>query len=482
MASAGKELLCRVGVVILLSFQAFAYSVKLNLSLGPRVVLEPWLLQRGYLLYEDIADVHMPLMPLVLGAVAPLCSDGVGCARAVLVTLISLSALLTYVAGRRALGGWGGLGAALFFVMWSPAFGFGKLWYETLLTPLYLLLLIGSDSSAPDRSGRRLLLLGLVGGIAMLVKQQAAAVVGAFVVWNAFATWRAHRSGAAIARGAALTLGGAILPLLGFLGYQFARAGTLEGFWYWTISFNLFSDYRSLGAQAPTGTQMALIAPACLLLPAAIFQLVDLARKGDEAYLPLGWGLILLGASSLTVYPRFELFHLQPALPLLAWVSALTVARASRGFVIGCAAAIALLWLQTGADRYQTEWQADQPRRIREYSPLVPVAAETRRQIGPADCVQIFPDDEATANLYYLLRCPPPKPWVFSYPWFMLDPVKERILLALQDDPPRWIVHPAGRWEIERHAPEVIRYIEEHYRRRAALLWAEGEMWLLERR
>jgi hypothetical protein len=93
----------------------------------------------------------------------------------------------------------------------------------------------------------------------------------------------------------------------------------------------------------------------------------------------------------------------------------------------------------------------------------------------------IFPDDEATANLYYLMQQRPPRFWVFTYPWYMEDRIKERILLTLRDDPPEWVVYHPGRWEVERTAPEIVRYLQQHYQEEAELGWAGGTALLLRR-
>jgi len=477
----------------LLLFQALAYYFRFPLSLGPRVILQPWLLQGGFLQYENIADQHTPLMPILLSVLTPLFSDGLRLAKIVLVALISLSTVLTFLAARRTIGWLGGLGAASFFVIWSPGFSFAKLWHETFLAPLYLLLLLFYDSSASYHSRKSLLFLGLLGGIAILVKQHAAIVFATFVIWNAFTNWHAHRSFSVILRDTALISLAATLPIMAFALHHYVQAGTLANFLYWTISFNLVSGYASLAAQPPDIAQVRTIASACLLLPAATFCLIELKRKGDKRWLNLGWGLILLAASSLTAYPRFAFFHLQAALPVLAWLSSLTLAFALRpgnsnsalqsspSFATGIAIALSAFWIITAGSAYQSVFRADQPRKVWEYTDLVPLADEIRQRIGPTDCIYIFPDDEATANLYYLLRCLPPKFWGFSYPWYMSDSVKSRIVLTLQEHPPEWVVYFPGRWDIENRAPEVIAYIQDNYQRDAKLHWVQGEVWLLKR-
>ena len=479
-------LLAWSGLVALILFQAWAYYCRLPLSLGPRMILQPWLVQNGQVLYENIGDQHMALLPLLLAPLRLLVPDGLQLAKFVLVALISLSTLLTFLAGKRSAGWIGGLLAAVVFVAWSPAFTFGKLWHETFLAPLYLLLLTCYDPSAPRRSVKRLVGLGIVGGSALVVKQHAAIVIGAFLLWNAFTGWQVHRSRQEILREMGLMILGATLPFLAFLTYQYARAGTLQSFWYWAVIYNLTSDYHSLAARSPTATQLKIVLASLLPLPAAIVYALDQKLKGNRIWLSLGWGLVLLVTSSLTAYPRFELFHFQAALPVLAWLSAVPLAlalpsrRHGRLVAAGIAVALLAVWLIIAAPAYRAVVRANQVQKIWEYSDLVPLAAGIREQIGPQGCIYIFPDDEATSNLYYLTGCVPGF-WVFSYPWYMVDTVKQRILTALEEDPPQWLVTFPGRCEIEKYAPEVMSYLEDHYRREVELHFAQGETWLLKR-
>jgi hypothetical protein len=471
----------------LLIFQVWAYYYQLPLSLGPRVILQPWLLWRGFVMYEDIVDLHSPLMPLVVATLTPLIPDGLNLAKLILVVLLSLSTLLTFVVGWRMTGWLGGLWAACFFVVWSPTFGFGKLWHESFLAPLYLLLFLFYDPSATRRSTQSCLFLGFLGGVAILFKQHAALVFAAFVLWNAFTTWYLHCSGSKLLREIGLMGLAAMVPILAYVFYQYAQAGSLGDFLYWTIGYSVTSDYKSLAAQLPTISQTRIVASSCLLVPAALFCGVDSKRKGDKAWLHLGLGLTLLATSSATAYPRFEFFHLQATLPLLVLVSALTFAYVLRSgifgrfFAIGIALALSAFWLITAGSAYRPVATAPAQQSIWEYSDLVPLAQEIRQYIEPTDCIYIFPDDEATANLYYLLRCSPPRFWIFHYPWYMFDWIRNRIILTLDVDPPEWIAYFPGRWNAENRAPEIIEYLQDHYQRETSFQWARGEVWLLRR-
>jgi hypothetical protein len=119
--------------------------------------------------------------------------------------------------------------------------------------------------------------------------------------------------------------------------------------------------------------------------------------------------------------------------------------------------------------------------RIWEYSDLVPLAEQIEQYVMPTDHVYIFPDSEATANIYYLIESPPPDYWTFTYPWYMLDRVKSRLLLSLGRDPPEWVVYFPGRWRVERTAPEIMDYLRDQYESIAQLDWERGEVWLWRR-
>ena len=475
----------------LVFFQAYSYYRVLDLSLGPRVILQPWLMQQGWIPYQEIADQHTPLMPLLLSFLVPFFSEGLRLAKIALVVLLSITTALTFWAGKRDGSWWTGVVAVFFVVCWSYVFGFTKLWHESFLAPLYLLFFILCRPSTEKYSIKILVVLGMASGIAILVKQHAVLVIAAFVLWNSWLRWRAQRQMWQVIFDNAIMGIAMLLPILLYCVYQYFQAGTLDGFIFWTLGFSVVSNYASLAAQPPTLGQIQGIAPAFLLVPAAVVFMIQLKRSGNRHWEKYGWALVLLVASMLGVYPRFGFFHLQAALPILAWLSASILMQAlrtaepqnnsplgARSFTLGMTIAVASVWILVAIASYQ----AREPRKIWEYSDLVPLANEIREQIGQHDCVYIFPDDEATANLYYLLQCPPPKFWVFSYPWYMIDPVRQRVVLTLKQDSPPWVILPKGRWEIETRAPDILGFIQDNYQFDSELHWAQGPVQLLKRK
>ncbi|MFW6116750.1 MAG: hypothetical protein ACOC6F_03390 [bacterium] len=485
--------------LVLAAAHALAYYSFLPLSLGPRVVLQPWLMQQGFLLYEHIADEHPPLLYLVLRVLQPLASDSLTVAKVVLVSSIFLVTLLAFWAGLRARDWVTGLASAFFFAIWSPTFGYGKLWHETFLAIVYAILLVlwsQQPTQARDKGIRPL--TGLLLGVALLFKQHALAVLGALVLWDVFASWRTQAGLRRTLPRIASSVLVALLPLVCFAGYHFLRTGSVENFLFWTVTFNFINNYRDLASMGPQPGQLKALVPAFLLIiPFCVRWLKSvLTGKADRIwYSREGRVFVLLLAGSLTAYPRFGLFHLQPSLPPLAFLSALELTRSPvvpnlgatrrnkrRCLLLIGHLALIVLWIVHTSSAYHRPITSDRPRRIWEYTELVPLAEEVRQQIEPHDHIYVFPDDEATANLYYLLRRTPPDYWSpTSYPWFTLDILKPRIIDALDRASPEWVVYFPGRWSIEQHGKEILAYIQSHYQLSSQLAWAEGEVHLMER-
>jgi len=255
--------------------------------------------------------------------------------------------------------------------------------------------------------------------------------------------------------------------------------------------YNAVSGFRSQAALAPTAQKVWLPSPAFALVPLSLVVTAIWTIRRDDAARPFWWGLVLLLSAGLTAYPRFGTFHLQPVLPLLAWLSVVTLSEVclrvrhlTRTFRWGAVGVVTTLWVWWGSvasPAYLPVFDS-KTSPVAEYSNLIPLAEVVGRHLSSGDRLMVFPDDEATANLYDVLERLPPDFWVMSYPWFMVDDVRSRLIRDLQADPPEWFVYFPGRWNIEAHAPDILAVMERDYVRFAALHWADQQGWLLRRR
>lgn len=471
-------------LVAILLIQALAYFYVLPLSLGPRVILQPWLMRQGYLLYEHIADEHMPLMYLLITVLQPLIPDGLVLAKTVLVSLISLSALLTFWAAKSARGDVTGLCAMLFFTIWSPVFGFGKLWHETFLTPIYILTVLMWRSSLLEV--KRTLITGLLLGLAALLKQHALAVILAVFLHRFLGWWHQRYPLRYLLLNMGLFAAGICTPLILFMLYHRITAGTLQDFLFWVISFSTINKYAQLAALSPSVAQLRILAPAYFLVIPFVLSL----RQKDHKLNQELWVFLLLLVSHVTAYPRFGFFHLQPVLPVLAWISAIVTNRLLWSIRNGCTEerliskgivlSAFLFSLLYGGFSYWTSFFDKQPQKIYEYTDLLPLYEGIRQHIKPDERVYIFPDDEGTANLYYLLKSPPPKIWSpTSYPWFTIAELKPVLIETFQQWNPEWVIYFPERWGAEQHAWEILLIMQNRCHLTEKFFWAEGEVHLL---
>lgn len=481
-------------MAIILIFQFVAYYQFRTLSLGPRVVLQPWLMRQGYRLYDDIADEHAPLLSLLLAALQPVSSDSLQVAKITLTGFVTLIAISIFLISKSDKGNFSGILALLFFVCWSPAFGYSKLWHETILALIYMLLFALWQ---PQFEGAKpefyyVALTGFLSGIAILVKQHAAIFVIALFIFSIISWAYKKKNKLTVLLWAAIEFVFALLPLVGFLLYHRLQGGTLEGVFFWTIQFSFVNQYSKLAAQHITPTQISQIVPAYLLLIPFALMTWQAKKENNSIWLRNTLSLILLIASSLTAWPRFGFFHLQASLPILAWISGTTLVQlkpirpteitqslAWRGMI----GSFLCLWMMYAGMAYYNDLKNSSTRKISEYSSLLTLAVQIRRIIPADECIYLLPDDEGTANLYYLVQCTPPKFWVpTSYPWFSLERIKSQAIQAVKIAQPEWIVYLPGRWNIEQHDAELIEQIlKKDYRFEIEIPWIEQTVQLWKR-
>lgn len=475
--------------------QAFAYAAFLPLSLGPRVVLQPWLLQRGFLLYDQVADEHAPLLSLLLTWLQPLAGNSLLLAKAALVVLLAIITLLVFISALRADGKAAGIIAVAFMALWSPDFGYGKLWHETLLAMLYTLILLAWRPGRGHQAGRRAAVVtGLLFGLSVLAKQHAGLVALGVACWTWLVGRRSGRRLRTVGLEILLMTGAALIPVALLVAYHLWLGGTVASLAYWTLGFSLLSNQAGLSLLWPPASQLGIVAPAFLLLLPFALNWWAGRRSADERWQREGLALILLFTGSLTVFPRFSLFHLQPSLPILAWISSLSLVRLTRqvrtawrspgrvaaGLLV---ATFVALWLVAGGREYWgVPTKVEEPQ-ITEYSELVPLAGELRRTIPSGESVYVMPDNEGVANLYYLLQAEPPRFWVpTDYPWFMIPNVRARALAELRLQPPEWIIDVPDGWNFQSTGRPILDFVQANYQSVAQIHWNGGEVHLLHRR
>jgi hypothetical protein len=411
----------------------------------------PWLVGKGWQLYGDVVDQHPPLLLWLLSLVG---GDPGRPLQAVIVGLHLLTLALTYRAASAAAGAWGGLGAAALGALWLHAFEATHLWFDAALAPLYLVVAEMVVRRGVARHGRPVLsdaalalVLGVLMGVAVLIKQHAGLAAVVVGVWLA----ALGRDGRRKRLGAfGLGLGVPLLLAVGWLWLQ----GTLGEAWYWVVQYSLESGYALEAAlPVPSGGEWAVLGAlyACLAAFGAVVWL---------RLVPWRTALVMVGliaAATLPAWPRYGRFHLGAVVPLLAvaggvgavllWQEARKGTAGTRPVAAVGLLAVALSAIAAGAQTWQVlvDWrQLGEPR-----APFEGSAEPLRAWV---DGVSPRGEPVFTYNLdlllYRVLEREPPKPLVPQLPWIVgARDMEGEMWRGVERAAPRVVLVSDGWWD-----------------------------------
>lgn len=322
-----------VGVVTLLLGAHLWYLLHTTFVDWPEMLLYPWFLTKGLLYYRDVVLAYVPGSYYLLHVLYSLIGYSAASERMIAYGFILLTDILVYVTVRKQTKSWISAAIALaFFVWWQPILSGNTIWYETILSPIYIVMYLLALRYIEKPDVRRVVSLALLTAGATLIKQTA--------VWSVLVlcmfVWLSHtkkKDGFMHAVGIGLTVIASHLLVWGY--FALLGAGSAYGFWVFGFLLSL-SQANSGYALAPPRSDVALILPA--LLPLGLYVGVRWDKKI--------WLLILLFAAVvLAGLPRWGLHRFQPALSFLSisvgvFVHYVVTSKRRSVFVLGAIIAI----------------------------------------------------------------------------------------------------------------------------------------------
>ncbi len=433
-------------------FQTVTHMWVLTLSASPNQVALPWLMNRGYRLYDNLI-VHRAMGTGVLIAwLQPLFGDDVLLTvRVAHTALVLATTALVFVLARRLLGDGPALLAVLFFALIEPVYGNILFYFDAALALCYLLACL-SWVSIEERGWRGPLLAGLILGLGVHFKQHAVVMVGVVMIWRLGVGLYVRETFRRVFRDImAFCVGAAVFPLLGVV-YALAQ-GVLAPYLYWNYIFNLTMKFPGVlmdGAGLRKMLFLWALVPVFLLRTAG-----GTTRRAPRA----GHWLVLaywLGAQWM-LYERFGEIHFVAQVPFIAimsgavlWELLPLLARLRGGgwrvlapsaqFTLGVGAVVAFAWVWMAAVSYLPTSLGVGA--TTGYDELRPLAAWLRAHSEPGDAIYSIPEQDVTTEIYALSGLEPPGFWVYGLSHTLRAPgVTERILDHFAQNPPRYILY-----------------------------------------
>lgn len=259
----------------------------------PEMLAWPYLILKGFLPYKDIAIAHNPLLIFVLTIFYKIFGVGIFQLQIFTVLLIFFTVLLIYCITYRLYSKKTAILTVIAYSILLIAYGGLGLWFDLALVPFAILLFYFIKKDLPAGRQGNWFMAGIIFALGFLTKQT-------FIYF--------------------------LIPLLinkvDVKKFVFGVVSIFSLFTLYLLTFNLLPDYYHWAIQF-----------GIFYLPHAEGQvLLPNLRQFIIAFFPL---LVFIGnlklgiwyfalAGMMGVYPRFEFFHFQPALPFLALALALS--------------------------------------------------------------------------------------------------------------------------------------------------------------
>ena len=252
----------------------------------PEMLAWPHFILNGWLPYKDIAIAHNPLLIVVLTLFYKLFGVGITQLHIFTLLLIQVNYCLLFWITKKLYNKKTAICALSFYIPIELLFEGNGLWFDLALVPFALLLFYFLEK-------KKYLITGIIFALGFLTKQTFIYFLIPLILLNIKIKQNLLLNTKKFILGLSSVLLVFVLLLLSF--------GILDNFYFWAIKFGIFYLPHATGQ---------IVLPTIRQLVVALFPF------SISIFSPTLLPWIISGA--IGVYPRWELFHFQPALPFLA--------------------------------------------------------------------------------------------------------------------------------------------------------------------
>jgi hypothetical protein len=370
------------------------------------MLLWPYLMNRDWFPYQDIAIIHSPLLPVLLSLITKIIGIGVIQLKVITWLLFTITGTILYIFSKSK---W----TLFIWLLLLIRYQGNGLWFESLLTPLILLLYIFIDK-------KKYLISGILMGLSLLTKQTAVyfffPIIMQFIFNYNFKNIIRFISGVT-----------SILSLALLIVYLY---GILPSYYFWTIKFGVLQMPLMSGHNWATPTQLTIG-----LFPFSLILIIPFIKKRIKFVEYIIWGI----AGIMGAFPRYELFHFQPGLPFVALliVHGLTQIKQKNILInISAISYIVIIALIIARSAILT-WKAPD----RFFEPEInQIITYVKLNTLPTDKIFIL---NTWDHIYAMSdRLPASRPWIPGLYWYMeLPQTQVEVVDSLKKTPPKLVIY-----------------------------------------
>lgn len=418
-------------LAVLLLFHLFLL-VNLRFEAWPEMVLYPWLLSKGFLLYRDIINPYLPFLTWLLFLFSKISGFTILNLKLLTWIFILLTDLLVFYISLKF---WKSQKVALyslaFFIFWQPFLDGNSLWFDLTTTPFLLLTFhFFSFFLSKKAPSKNLFLASLFLAVAFFIKQTT---LWFYLLLFLYLLLQKDKKLELRFREGFLLIFPLIVFLL-FTGFYFYNQKIFNDFLFWSLKFPFLVLPKMPGhKQLPNLRQLALTLIPFLSL--ILFSRIKLKKEKKFVFVFL-WFLVAF----LFIFPRWGLFHLQPALAFFSILTGKSLfslfKRSFQKIELGAMLAILFLSLLFQGWFLKKYWHKE----TRFFENQILAQALWLRK--NTDAGQVIFNLNGPDQLYFLADREPLKPWVANFPWYYEgSDLKERVLFSLKENQPEVIIY-----------------------------------------
>lgn len=390
--------------------------INIKFTAWPEMLAWPYLMIKGWLPYRDIAIAHNPLLLVDLAIFNRIFDVGLLQLKIYTWIWILLTDTVLFFVVKKLWNFKYALNALAFYIPMQIIYDGNALWFDLALAPLALLIYYSLKK-------RDYLWAGIFFGLAFFIKQTS--FWFAFPIALYFFKDLKKRELEGI-----LSLTKGFLVVAVIVMAALAILGILPDYYEWAVKFGVLYLPHAAGQVAFPTVKQFLVA----VFPFSIFFPLFFQEKGKHRDL-IVWALF----SGLGVYPRFELFHFQPALPFLAIIASIVgiaiFQKKEKLLKIGLLGYLIICLLIIGKYFYRN-WGKE----TRFYGQNeMNVAAFVKSAVEPGDKIYVLNYWDSVYAMTNTL--PATRPLVPFLPWYLkYDDLENGILSNILTDFPKLIV------------------------------------------